>query len=121
MATMQVSGADDEWAVACCRSVVKVAIPQRRGNELPMNATRLATVTPATAGAQAPTSVPTAGRLALCWPQGCRRFCPWGYALDWGSGWHRHRPEDPAVPQIGLGCEQSLPPERSPHFCRHPE
>jgi hypothetical protein len=28
-------------ATACCRSVVKVAMPQRRGNELPMKARRL--------------------------------------------------------------------------------
>ena len=26
--------------MACCRSVVNVAIPQRRGSELPMNAKR---------------------------------------------------------------------------------
>jgi hypothetical protein len=27
-------------AIACCRSVVNVAIPQRRGSELPMKASR---------------------------------------------------------------------------------
>src|SRR5438445_11214032 len=32
-------------AIACCRSVVNVAIPQRRGSELPMNASRLNWVT----------------------------------------------------------------------------
>ena len=31
--------------IACCRSVVKVAIPQRRGSELPMNAIRPDAVT----------------------------------------------------------------------------
>ena len=34
---MQVSRSGREVDIACCRSVVKVAIPQRRGSELPMN------------------------------------------------------------------------------------
>src|SRR6266496_1606724 len=42
---MQVSRFGREVDIACCRSVVKVAIPQRRGSELPMNATRLNWVT----------------------------------------------------------------------------
>ena len=32
-------------AIACCRSVVKVPIPQRRGSEFPINARRLTRVT----------------------------------------------------------------------------
>src|SRR6266700_3716055 len=37
---MRVSGLACEFETACCRSVVKVAIPQRRGRELPMKAIR---------------------------------------------------------------------------------
>src|SRR6185503_17415096 len=40
---MHVSIGVNDWT-ALCRSVVKVAIPQRRGRELPMNATRLSWV-----------------------------------------------------------------------------
>ncbi len=42
---MQVSTSAHDVAIACCRSVVKVAMPQRRGSELPMNAIRLSWVT----------------------------------------------------------------------------
>jgi hypothetical protein len=41
MATMAVSTLGRALATACCRSVVKVAMPQRRGSELPMKARRL--------------------------------------------------------------------------------
>src|ERR1700676_2623810 len=44
MATMQLSTAVGDLATACCRSVVKVAIPQRRGSEFPINASRLSFV-----------------------------------------------------------------------------
>src|SRR5258708_2047876 len=37
---MQVSRLGREVDIACCRSVVKVAIPQRRGSELPIMAIR---------------------------------------------------------------------------------
>src|SRR5580698_1977758 len=37
---MAVSTTWPEAAMACCKSVVKVAIPQRRGRELPMKAIR---------------------------------------------------------------------------------
>src|ERR1700730_14517946 len=37
---MALSEISPEAAMACCKSVVNVAIPQRRGSELPMNATR---------------------------------------------------------------------------------
>ena len=37
---MQVSRFGRDVDIACCRSVVKVAIPQRRGNELPITAIR---------------------------------------------------------------------------------
>jgi hypothetical protein len=40
IATMTLSEWGREAAIACCRSVVNVAIPQRRGSELPMNAKR---------------------------------------------------------------------------------
>src|SRR5436309_8423736 len=42
---MDVSTCAVDAAIACCRSVVNVAIPQRRGSELPMNASRLNWVT----------------------------------------------------------------------------
>jgi hypothetical protein len=45
IATMQVSVAGDDFATACCRSVVNVAIPQRRGSELPINASLSGNVT----------------------------------------------------------------------------
>src|SRR6185437_16143616 len=45
MATMQVSTPVGNFAIACCRSLVNVAIPQRRGGELPMKATRSHAVT----------------------------------------------------------------------------
>src|SRR5206468_2967517 len=37
---MQVSRVGRDAEIACCRSVVKVAIPQRRGSELPITAMR---------------------------------------------------------------------------------
>ena len=46
IATMQVSRSGRDVDIACCRSVVKVAIPQRRGSELPMKATRRSGVMP---------------------------------------------------------------------------
>jgi len=41
MATMAVSKFGRAFAIACCKSVVKVAMPQRRGSELPTKARRL--------------------------------------------------------------------------------
>ncbi len=41
MAATAVSARGSDWEIACCRSVVNVAIPQRRGSELPINARRL--------------------------------------------------------------------------------
>src|SRR4051812_4890775 len=45
MATMAVSALGRDWATACCKSLVKVAMPQRRGSELPMKASRMDWVT----------------------------------------------------------------------------
>src|ERR1044071_2429505 len=42
---MAVSAPGRARATACCRSLVNVAIPQRRGSEFPMNATRMDGVT----------------------------------------------------------------------------
>src|SRR6185312_9291428 len=41
MATMTASALGHDRATACCRSLVKVAIPQRRGSEFPMKARRM--------------------------------------------------------------------------------
>jgi hypothetical protein len=40
MATIDVKIDAEVAATACCKSVVNVAIPQRRGSELPMKAMR---------------------------------------------------------------------------------
>jgi hypothetical protein len=42
---LEVSTSANDVEIACCRSVVKVAIPQRRESEFPMNARRLSWVT----------------------------------------------------------------------------
>jgi len=72
---MAVSSPARDLDIACCRSVVNVAIPQRRGSELPMNAKRLGGLN------RSSQEWPTTGRRADAPPAPRER--PWSRHRDY--------------------------------------